>query len=170
MSADSHDPPNNGAVLIIYQIIKAVMSSASEAELGALFINCREAIPARLALEEMGHEQPPTPMKTENTTALGVVQNNLATKRLKLIDMKFHWLRCREAQRQFRNYWRAGSTNRGNYVTKHHAAIHHRAIRPQLFTPKRTLLLLRQKQKQNQGVNILRPPILFQKIGTADAA
>ena len=169
MSADSPDPLNNGAVLTIDQIIKAVMSFAAEAKLGALFINCRKAIPARLALEEMVHKQTPKPIQTDNTTALGVVQNNLATKRFKLMDMKFHWLRCREAQRQFRNYWRAGSTNRGDYVTKHHAAIHHRAICPQLFTPKRTLLLLWHKQKQNQGANILRPPIPLQKIGTADA-
>ena len=100
MSADSPNPPNNGTVLTISQIIKGVMSSAAEAKLGDLFINCREAISARLALEEMGHKQPPTPIQTDNTTALGVVQNNLATKRLKLIDMKFHWLRCRAAQRQ----------------------------------------------------------------------
>ena len=111
MSADSPDTPNNSAVLTIAQIIKAVMSSAAEAELGALFINFCEAISARLALEEMGHRQPPTQMQTDNTTALGVVQNNLATKRLKSMDMKLHWLRCRAAQRQFRHYWRAGSTN-----------------------------------------------------------
>ena len=46
MSNNTPDPPNNGAVITIAQIIKAVMSSAAEAELGALFINCREAIPA----------------------------------------------------------------------------------------------------------------------------
>ena len=92
MSSDNADPPNNGAVLTIAQIIKNVMSSAAEAELGALFINCREAIPARHALIEMGHPQPPTPMQTDNTTALGVVNNNIASKRLKSMDMKLHWL------------------------------------------------------------------------------
>ena len=39
MSKDDATPANNGAILTVYQIIKAVMSSASEAELGALFIN-----------------------------------------------------------------------------------------------------------------------------------
>ena len=62
LSRDTEDPPNNGPVLTISQIIKHVMSSAAEAELGALYINCREAIPARHALEYMGHKQPPTPM------------------------------------------------------------------------------------------------------------
>ena len=37
-------PQNNGAVLNISQIIKAVMSSAAEAELGALFINAKTAV------------------------------------------------------------------------------------------------------------------------------
>ena len=66
------------------------MSSATEAELGALFINCREAIPARHALRAMGHEQPPTLMQTNNTTTHGVVTNNIASKRLKSMDMKLH--------------------------------------------------------------------------------
>jgi hypothetical protein len=33
-------PPNNGAVLTIAQIIKAVMSSTVEGKIGALYINC----------------------------------------------------------------------------------------------------------------------------------
>ena len=75
------------------------MSSTAEAELGALFIKCREAIPARHALKAMGHEQPPTPMKTDNTIAHVVVTNNISIKRLKSMDMKLHWLRCRIAQK-----------------------------------------------------------------------
>ena len=56
MSDNSANPPNNGAVITVAQVIKAVMSPAAEAELGALFINCRKAIPARHALEEMGYK------------------------------------------------------------------------------------------------------------------
>jgi hypothetical protein len=44
LSENDNFPTNNGAVLTISQIIKAVMSSAAEAELGALFINSQEAI------------------------------------------------------------------------------------------------------------------------------
>ena len=55
MSNNAPIPANNGAVIAISQIIKSVMSSTEEAELGALFINCREAIPERHALEAMGH-------------------------------------------------------------------------------------------------------------------
>ena len=56
MAGDTTYPTNNGAVLTIAQIIKAAMSSTAEAELGALYINCREAIPACQLLEEMGHK------------------------------------------------------------------------------------------------------------------
>jgi hypothetical protein len=47
--------PDNGAVLNVAQVIKSVMSSAAEAELGALFINAKLAVPIRHTLEEMGH-------------------------------------------------------------------------------------------------------------------
>ena len=98
MSNNSPIPANNGAVVTISQIIKALMSSAAEAELGDLFINCREAIPAQHAFKAMGHEQPPTPMQTYNTTAHGVVTNNITSKHLKSMEMKLHWLRRRIAQ------------------------------------------------------------------------
>ena len=104
MSNNSPIPANNGAVVTISQIIKAVMSSAAEAILGDIFINCREVIPARHAIKAMEHKQPPTPMQTDNTTAHGVVTNNIASKRLKSMDMKLHWLRCKISQKQFRHY------------------------------------------------------------------
>ena len=134
LSENDTFPSNNGAVLTVAQIIKAVMSSAAEAELGALYINSREAIPQRHLLEEMGHPQPPTPIQIDNTTALGVVTNTIQPKRTKAMDMRFHWLRDRENQGQFRTYWREGKTNLGDYVTKHHAAIHHRTVRSLYLT------------------------------------
>ena len=127
MSNNSADPPNYGAILAVSQIIKAVMSSVPEAELGALFINFREAIPARHTLIKMGHPQPTTPVQTDNTTALGVVKNNIAPRRTKSMDMRFHCLRNHIQQRQFRHYWMPGPHNKGDYMTKHHATIHHMA-------------------------------------------
>jgi hypothetical protein len=102
LSLDTEDPINNGAVLNIEQLIKAVMPSAAEAELGALYINARKAIPQCQTLAEMGHKQPPTPMQTGNSTALRVVNNNVQPQCAKAMDMQFHWLRCRKAQHQFR--------------------------------------------------------------------
>jgi hypothetical protein len=58
LSSDVQNPPNNGAVLTIAQIIDAVMLSAAEAKLGALYINAKEAVHVRRILQEMGHPQP----------------------------------------------------------------------------------------------------------------
>ncbi len=100
-SADVDDPPNNGAVLNISKILKAIMSSAAKAKLGALYINAHEAIPMRHLLEEMGHKQPPTAIQTDNSTAHGVITNNIQPRRTKAMDMRFHWLCCCESQSQF---------------------------------------------------------------------
>ena len=62
LSSDSTVPGNNGAVLNIAHIIKHVMTSATEAELAALYIMAREAVYIRIILEEMGHKQPSTPL------------------------------------------------------------------------------------------------------------
>eukprot|EP00804_Cyclotella_cryptica_P020003 CCRYP_007866-RA/>CCRYP_007866-RA protein AED:0.45 eAED:0.45 QI:0/0/0/1/0/0/2/0/134 len=78
-----------------------VMSSAAEAELGALYIDAREAVPQRHLLNELGHPQPPTPIKIDNSTALGKVTNIIQPKRTKAMDMRFHWLSCHENQKQF---------------------------------------------------------------------
>ena len=63
------------------------MSSAAEAELGALFINAKEAVYLRQILTEMGHPQPKTPIQTDNTTAEGVINNIIQPKRTKAMDM-----------------------------------------------------------------------------------
>jgi len=69
MAGKDKIPINNRAVLNISQIIRAVMSSAAEAELGALFINAKTAVSMRKTLIELRHPQPRTPMQTDNATA-----------------------------------------------------------------------------------------------------
>ena len=145
MSNNTTFPPNNGAVLNIAQIIKNVMTSAAEAEMGALYINAREAVHMRITLEEMGHPQPPTPMQTDNTTALGVITNNIRKKQSKAWDMRMYWLRERQVQKQFRFYWRAGPTNNADYETKHHAPSHHQNVRPEILTPVEILQAYRKR-------------------------
>ena len=115
------------------------MSSSAEASIGALYINCRAAIPAWHTLTEMGHPQPPTPIQTDNTTTLGVVNNAIAPKQTNAMDMRFHWLRDRIAQLQFRHYWMPGPYNKDDYVTKQHAPVHHIAINPTYLTPRTVL-------------------------------
>jgi hypothetical protein len=126
---------NNGAVLNISQIIRAVMSSAAEAELGALFINSKTAVSMCHTLEKLGHPQPPTPMQTDNKTTHELLTNKIMPKALKAMDMRFHWLGCRKAQGQFRYFWRPSTQNLADYFTKHHPASHHKTNRPTFLTP-----------------------------------
>jgi hypothetical protein len=49
----------NGAILIISKVLKHVMSSASKAEIGAVFLNTKEGAVLHTTLEELGHPQPP---------------------------------------------------------------------------------------------------------------
>jgi hypothetical protein len=58
----------NGAILIVSKALKHVMSSAAEAEIGAVFMNAKEGAVLRTTLEELGHKQHPTPKETDNTT------------------------------------------------------------------------------------------------------
>jgi hypothetical protein len=135
--ADSTCPPNatdpnpmpNGAVHILCKILVEICSSASEAEMASLFHNGKEACPLVVTLEELGHKQPPTPLETDNSVSSGIANDTVKQKRSKAMDMRFYWLRDRVRQKQFHVYWKPGKKNRGDYVSKHHPAKHHQAIR-----------------------------------------
>jgi len=122
-------PINNGAVLNPTHILKHVASSAADAEIGAAFINCKEAIPIRITLGEMGHAQQPTPVTLDNTTAVAFVNKQLKQRRTKAIDMRYYWLQDQEAQQHFAFKWEKGENNKADYFTKHHAPSHHQLVR-----------------------------------------
>ena len=73
-------------------------------------------------------------MQTDNSTAHALLTNKILPKALKAMDMRFHWLRDREAQKQYRFYWRPGTQNLADYFTKHHPASHHKTFRSQILT------------------------------------
>jgi hypothetical protein len=70
-NTDKTNTLTNGEILIIITVIKHIISSVAEAEIGAVFINAKEGAVLHTALEELGHPQPPTPLETENTTTTG---------------------------------------------------------------------------------------------------
>ena len=119
----------NGPITVIAKVIKNVMSSAAEAEVGALFMNAQEAIPFRKCLEELGHPQKATPINTDNATAQGIVNNTMKQKRSKAMDMRFYWVKDRVQQKQFNVCWRSGKSNLADYPTKHHTGNHHCQVR-----------------------------------------
>ena len=76
----------------------------------------------------MGHKQPLTPLQTDNAMADVVINGKVQPKQTKAMDMRFHWLRDRECQEQFRIYWRPGKMDYADYWTKHHTAKHHQNV------------------------------------------
>ena len=101
----------------------------------------------------MGHPQPPTPIMTDNTTALGFVSKNLQPKQTKSTDMRYWWMRDRSDQKQFRYYWGPGKQILADYYTKHFCAAHHREMRPKLLTDPREVNKLRKRSGK--------PPLRF---------
>ncbi len=110
------------------------MASAAKAELGALYLNAKEAVYLRQILIEMGHPQLQTPIQTDNTTAEGVTNKKIQPACTKVMDMQFHWLRDRESQDQFKVYWQPGKSNLADYFTKHHPPNHHTNVRAEFLT------------------------------------
>jgi hypothetical protein len=123
-------PHLNGAILVECKTLKHVVASAAEAECGGVFHNAQMALPIRVILIALGHPQPPTPIKTDNSTARGFVYNNINQKKSKSWDMRYYWLRDRKAQRQFDLIWEKGENNNADYFTKHHATNYHKEMRP----------------------------------------
>ena len=80
------------------------MASAAEAKLGALFLNCQEAVTIRIFLEEMGHAQPRTLVQVDNSTALVIATRTIKQRKSKAMDTRFYWIRDRINQDQFNIY------------------------------------------------------------------
>ena len=74
-------PQWNGPVLTLAKIIKFVMPSASEAELGTMFITTQEMVAMRQTLQEMKWPQPKPPLQTDNSAAAGVVKRHHRPKK-----------------------------------------------------------------------------------------
>jgi hypothetical protein len=128
--ASHPNPTPNGPILNIAKILHNVMSSATNAEVGALFLNAKEATVLRTTLTEMGHNQPATPLQTDNSTANGIINGTVKQQASKAINMRFYWVRDRSNQGHFNVYRAPGCNNLGDYFTKHHLPKHHRLMRP----------------------------------------
>ena len=89
-------------MLNIAKTMKNVMTSAAEAEIGALYLNSRQKNQVRQLLQEMGHKQPPTPVQIDNATAFGFVSKIMVPKATKSTDIKYWWTRDRSDLNNFR--------------------------------------------------------------------
>jgi hypothetical protein len=89
----------NGSILNVASVIKNVVASAVESEVGACFQNAQSGAPFRVALAELGNIQPATPLRIDNSTAFGILNETIKQKRSKAMDMRYHWLTGRVRQK-----------------------------------------------------------------------
>ena len=78
-----------------------------------------------ITLTDLGHAQLPTPLHVDNSTAVGFSKGKIKQKIYKAIDMRFYWIQDRTHCGQLLIYWCPGSTNIGEYFTKHQYPAHH---------------------------------------------
>jgi hypothetical protein len=105
---NSNHDTEQGAILATTGIMQSVLSSASEAEIGALSKNTKKAAILHVTLEEMGYPQPVTPVQTDNSTACGIANDNIKQQQSRAIDVHFYWVRDRVCQGQFNIHWKPG--------------------------------------------------------------
>ena len=85
----------NGPIFTVCHILRHTMAPAAEAELAALFKNGQEAVVLRNTLLNLGHHQPPTPIKTDNSTVAGISNHTILQHTSRAMDMRFYWVRDR---------------------------------------------------------------------------
>ena len=73
-------PPSNVPIHMECRILKHVVVSAAEPEVRGLFHNGQKSVPLRIKLQELGFPQPPTPIKTDNSAAEGIVTASVRKK------------------------------------------------------------------------------------------
>ena len=73
-------PPANGPIHTECRILKHVVASADEAEVGGVFHNGQTAVPLIITLHKIGFTQPPTPIKTDNSAAKVIVTATVRQK------------------------------------------------------------------------------------------
>ena len=80
-------------------------------------------------LEEMGWKQRRSPIQTDNLAAAGVVINTIVPRKLKAMDRRLCWLRCRDSQRLIPLLLGPRLTELGDYSTKHYPPLCHESKR-----------------------------------------
>jgi hypothetical protein len=73
---DTPAPPLNAPVQVNSGIIKAILSLAAEAELGALFYIAKDGCRLQNTSHDLGHPQPPTPIQTDAQQVLQMIPSD----------------------------------------------------------------------------------------------
>ena len=134
-----------------------MVASAAKAEVRGLLHNGQTAVPLRITDHELGFTLRPTPIKTDNSAAEGIVTAIVRQKISKAMDMQFYWMKDRVKKKDFFVYCKPGSQNMGEYFTKHHPRHHHTEIRATYLYMENALLKIDQKIVHKWANAVLMP-------------
>ena len=73
-------PTFNGSILVTYKALRHVVPSSVETKTAGVFVNSQQALHTRHDLMSLNHPQPPTLLKTDNSTTNGFVHKKIATE------------------------------------------------------------------------------------------
>ena len=89
------NPKPNGPIHTEYKTVRNVMSSAVEAGTIGIFHKAKTAVPIRTTLQELGHQQLATAIRTDNSTSHGILTSTIRQKKSKAFDTNIYWIRDR---------------------------------------------------------------------------
>jgi hypothetical protein len=130
-SAKDCDPIKlNDAVFTLCANLQFIVTSAAEAELGPLFLNCKEGLIFCITFEELGHPQPKTQVHCNDATAVSIANITVKRQRSRSMEMRFFLVCDKVAQDVYDVRWQLGQENLADYQSKHHIGTHHQAVHP----------------------------------------
>ncbi len=118
----------NGAFHTLCSILQFVVTLATKANLGTLFLNFQEGMIFKLTLEDLGHPQPKIPVHCDNATAIRIANNTIKRQRSRAMEMKYFWTCKKDAQDVYFFKWYPGMENLADYQSKHHPRAHHTTV------------------------------------------
>ncbi len=110
------------------------MSFVGEAEYAAFFGAAQLGVEERRILAHLGHPQTPTVISCDNECAIGLANRTVIPKMSKSLDMRFHRLRNRIAQGQFRVVFVPGLQILADFFTKSLPVARHKVLAPFIAT------------------------------------
>jgi hypothetical protein len=118
--ANANDPPEfiGNITEVICKLPQNCVASIAEGEYCAQFIAGQAAYWHRVINEQMGYPQPPTIFYGDNTTAVGIANDDIKIKRSKAFDKAYHWFRDKTRLKEFLSMHIASKLNGSDYQTK----------------------------------------------------
>jgi hypothetical protein len=115
----------NGAIMTMSGLQTLATACVAESEYIALFTNAKNCLALRHILTVLGYPQQTTPIYCDNLCAVGIANDDIKIKRMKYVDIKYHWVRDRVRSKCISVHHIASRLNVSDYFTKTHPISKH---------------------------------------------